>query len=146
MFDDLADKGKTIIEQIEEIQSSISYAFVILTPDDVGCLQEDLEKINSAFARLKTVRKEEVNKALETFKGRARQNVVFELGLFIGALGRENVCCLKQRGVKEIPSDISGILYKEFDTNVSDVFHELRNELFWKYLTHDVEHKPTKTY
>jgi len=38
--------------------------------------------------------------------------------LFIGALGRENVCCLKLKNVKEKPSDIDGILYKEFNNDL----------------------------
>lgn len=129
MFDDLPDKGKTIIEQIEYIRDNISYAFVILTPDDVGCLREDGYKISSEVAAMKTSRKENLNKALENLRGRARQNVILELGLFIGALGRENVCCLKQKDVKELPTDINGVLYKEFENNVNEVFFELREEL-----------------
>ena len=35
IFDDLSDKGKTIMEQIEYIQNNVSFAFAILTPDDV---------------------------------------------------------------------------------------------------------------
>jgi|GEM_PF-756355 len=130
LFDDLPDKGKTIIEQIEYIRDNVSYAFAILTPDDAGCLREEADKINTAVAGLKTGSKETAINALQALQDRARQNVIFELGLFIGALGRENVCYLKQKDVKEIPSDIKGILYKEFDKEVTEVFYELREELF----------------
>ena len=41
---------------------------------------------------------------------RARQNVIFELGFFIGALGRDRVCAL-HKGEVEIPSDFSGVLW-----------------------------------
>jgi predicted nucleotide-binding protein len=45
---------------------------------------------------------------------RARQNVVFELGFFIGRLGAERVCALVSRGV-ERPSDFESVVYVEFD-------------------------------
>lgn len=47
---------------------------------------------------------------------RARQNVVFELGLFIGMLGRDKVAVLYEQGV-ELPSDMSGILYTSLDSD-----------------------------
>jgi predicted nucleotide-binding protein len=125
-FDDLEDKGKTIMEQIEYVQNNISYAFAILTPDDVGCLKEDIDKIT---AGIKASPKETLSKVLEQLQGRARQNVLFELGLFIGALGRENVCFLKQKNLKDIPSDLNGVLCKEFERNVDETFHEIRDEL-----------------
>lgn len=130
VFDDLPDKGRTIIEQIEQIQKNIYYAFVIVTPEDVGCPSHEVESIAKLIAELSTVNKETVQKELlEHLNGRARQNVVFELGLFIGALGRKNVCCLKQKTVRDKPSDIDGVLYKEFDKEVKEVFHELSDEL-----------------
>lgn len=129
VFDDLPDKGRTIIEQIEFIRQNIFYAFVLVTPDDVGCLREEIEKIAAMVVGLKTVPNQTVNRIFESLHERARQNVVFELGLFIGALGRENVCCLKQKSVKEKPSDIDGILYKEFNKEVTEIFHELADEL-----------------
>ena len=45
---------------------------------------------------------------------RGRQNVVFELGYFVGHLGRNRVCTLYEPGV-EIPSDFSGIVYVPID-------------------------------
>lgn len=41
---------------------------------------------------------------------RARQNVVFELGYFIGRLKRKHVVALV-KGDIEIPSDIAGVAY-----------------------------------
>lgn len=129
MFDDLRDKGRTIIEQLEYIRDHIYYAFVIVTPDDVGCLREEIQNIARMVVGLKNVGNEIVTKIFENLHERARQNVVFELGLFIGALGRENVCCLLQKDVKERPSDIDGILYKSFDRSVTEIFHEIAEEL-----------------
>ena len=40
---------------------------------------------------------------------RARQNVIFEMGLFYGLVGRQNVIAL-DKGVKDLPSDIGGVI------------------------------------
>ena len=50
----------------------------------------------------------------EELNPRARQNVILELGYFIGKLGRGRVCALHMEGV-EIPSDIHGVLYVPYD-------------------------------
>ena len=50
----------------------------------------------------------------ETPQKRARQNVVFELGFFIGILGTPNVAALV-KGHVEKPSDFDGIGYIDFD-------------------------------
>ncbi len=63
------------------------------------------------FSLLRTTR---AQKKGEPPKPRARQNVVLELGYFIGRLGRERVCALK-RGEVEIPSDFGGVVYAPFD-------------------------------
>ena len=52
----------------------------------------------------------------DNLKERARQNVIFELGFFIGMLGRHRVCALYKGGV-ELPSDLSGVLWIPMDTN-----------------------------
>jgi len=41
---------------------------------------------------------------------RARQNVVLELGYFLGTIGRDKVCALYEEGV-ELPSDYDGVVY-----------------------------------
>jgi Predicted nucleotide-binding protein containing TIR-like domain len=44
-----------------------------------------------------------------------QQNVILELGYFIGILGRERVCALKQALI-DIPSDLHGVIYVELDS------------------------------
>jgi len=85
------NKGKTIIEKFEEY-SDVSFAVILMTPDDVG-------KANNEDSELST---------------RARQNVIFELGYFLGKLGRKNVAALVKGNI-EIPSDYSGILFTGID-------------------------------
>lgn len=87
------NKGRTIIEKFEEY-SDVGYAVVLLTADDEG----------------KSISDKEDSKP----KHRARQNVIFELGFFIGTLGREKVCPLYQEGV-ELPSDYDGVVYTPLD-------------------------------
>jgi len=48
---------------------------------------------------------------------RARQNVIFELGFFLGKLGRKNVVAVFKQDLNfEIPSDYSGVLYLDLAT------------------------------
>ena len=87
-----ANQGKTIIEKIEA-HSDVGYAVVLLTPDDEGKLKGE-----------------------EKLEDRARQNVIFELGYFIGKLGRKNVCGLCKEDFK-LPSDYDGVVYIPMDKN-----------------------------
>jgi CRP/FNR family cyclic AMP-dependent transcriptional regulator len=51
-----------------------------------------------------------------------RDNVVFELGLFMGALGRARTFLLVPRGVKlKIPSDLLGLTPLDFDPTTSSL-------------------------
>lgn len=87
------NRGRTIIEKLEELAKSASFAIVLLTPDDLGALKDRIDN---------------------TPNPRARQNVVFELGYFIGKLGRKRVCPI-YKGEIESPSDIDGIVYVHMD-------------------------------
>ena len=86
------NEGRTIMEKFVEY-SDVSFAVVLLTGDDRGGLKDRL---------------------LEHQKLRARQNVILELGFFLGKLGRSNVCALYEEGV-EIPSDYKGVLFVKLD-------------------------------
>ncbi|KVE34911.1 TIR domain-containing protein [Burkholderia sp. BDU5] len=86
-----ANQGRTIIEKIEA-NSDASFAVVLLTPDDEGCVKGG------------------------KLQPRARQNVMLELGYFIGRLGRDRVCALK-RGELEIPSDYLGVAWVQMDAS-----------------------------
>jgi len=84
--------GRTIIKKFEVYSGDVAFAVVLLTPDDFGS---------------------EVRETPD-FKRRARQNVIMELGFFIGKLGRTRVCAL-HKGSVELPSDYQGIVYVEMD-------------------------------
>jgi len=132
MFEDFKQKSSsnTIIEQLEYIKDNVGYAFVIVTPDDLGCLREDIDKCRTTMLMGKrSVTVKSVCEILDNLHTRTRQNVVFELGLFIGALGRDRVCCLLQEDTKEKPSDIDGILYVGFKKSVKETFTEITEKL-----------------
>ncbi|MCW4024537.1 MAG: nucleotide-binding protein [Candidatus Bathyarchaeota archaeon] len=131
MFEDFKRTlgSKTVIEALEEIKNRIDFAFIIATPDDYGCLVEDYCNCEKGILLNGKVTAKDV-KALESqLSTRARQNVGFEFGLFIGALGRERVCCLMQMGIKEPPSDLSGVLYEEFNKRVNEKFTDMDAKL-----------------
>jgi len=132
IFEDFKEKSgsNTIIEQLEYIRDNVGYAFVIVTPDDLGCLHENIDKCRTAVLMGKTsITVKSVCEILDNLHTRARQNVVFEHGLFIGALGRDRVCCLLQEDTKEKPSDIDGILYVGFKRSVKETFTEIIEKL-----------------
>lgn len=86
------NEGRTIIEKFVDY-SNVGFAVALLTPDDRGG-PRDIEAGSYRF--------------------RARQNVIFELGYFLGRLGRKRVCVLYREGV-EIPSDYQGVLFVPLD-------------------------------
>lgn len=85
--------GRTIIEKFYDY-SDVGFTVVLLSPDDTGYTNTD---------------------GSDAAQARARQNVVLELGFFIGRLRRENVVAL-HKGNVEIPSDFSGVLYTPYDS------------------------------
>ncbi len=86
--------GLTIIEKLEKY-SEVEGAIALFTADDMGKSKKE-----------------------EELKNRARQNVVFEAGMFLGKLGRNRLIILKEKGVSDI-SDLDGILYIDIDSNNS---------------------------
>ncbi|TWU44683.1 putative nucleotide-binding protein containing TIR-like domain protein [Rubripirellula tenax] len=86
--------GRTIIEKFEK-NADAQFAIALLSPDD------------NAFVATGTAK---------NARPRARQNVILELGYFVGRLGRDRVLALKREGDLEVPSDFAGVVYTPFDT------------------------------
>ena len=85
-----ANAGKTVIEKFEKY-ADVKAAVILFTGDDVGKYKDDPE-----------------------YEKRARQNVIFEAGYFMGKLGRENTIILAEEGLP-IQSDLSGYIYIPLD-------------------------------
>jgi len=97
--------GRTLISKFQEESAAIEFAVVLMTPDDVGGL------VNGPQSP------------------RARQNVIFELGFFIGKLGAKKVCALVS-GEMEKPSDFDAVVYVPFGPTTTwkvELARELRN-------------------
>ncbi len=88
VLDQIAGGGNTIIEQLEQQIEGAAFACVLLTPDDEG------------YPKCKPNEK----------KYRARQNVILELGMVVGRLGRKQVAVF-HKGNLEMPSDIRDLIY-----------------------------------
>lgn len=102
-LEEKAHQGRTLIEKLEDY-SNVDFAIITITPDDLGALKG------------------------EKLKERGRQNVIFELGQFIGKIGRKKVCLLLMGDI-EIPSGLQGIGYCRFRDSAKECFVDVENEL-----------------
>jgi predicted nucleotide-binding protein len=140
-------KGMTLIEKLEKY-SNVGFAFIILTPDALGIGWTEGKQPFSKAVGNDNPSVEEVAKFLESvnfsgtfdrasqvfvdmfglFKDRVRQDVILEFGYFVGRIGRNKVCCLL-KGSIELPSDMNGICYFNFENSVSEVWERILKEL-----------------
>ena len=95
------NRGRTILQKLEEESSECSFAVIVMTGDDL-----DSEGIP-----------------------RARENVMHEIGYFQGKYGLSAVCLLHEEGTS-IPSNIHGLVYIPFPKGyISATFGALMREL-----------------
>lgn len=98
-----ASGGLTIIEKFEKYSEECNLIFILLTPDD---------------------------KYTDDNKFRARQNVILEMGYFLGKLGRKSGrVILLYKGNLELPNDISGLVYINIDNGIEAAGEEIRREI-----------------
>jgi len=105
------DEGQTIIEKFEK-HSDVGYAFILLTPDEIAYAVDQENRPDNVRSKEK----------------RARPNVIFEFGYFVGKLGRPRVCCL-HKGDVTLPSDLSGLVYKQIDDSLESQAFSIIKEL-----------------
>ena len=99
---DQGSLGMTIVEKFERYASTCHSAVSLLTPDDKQASELPADE-----------------------RFRARQNVIFETGWFIGSLGRRYVTLL-HKGKVELPLDLLGVIYLPFNGTISVVQPDLR--------------------
>ena len=91
--------GETFVESLIKALPRFDFAVVVLTPDDLV-----------------------QSRSSEVFG--PRDNVIFELGLFMGKLGRDRTFILHQSDLRlKIPSDLSGVTTAQFDWPRRDKNH-----------------------
>ena len=88
--------SSTTIDDLVEKSSAVDFALFIFAPDDIATIKS---------------RKEHV----------VRDNVLFEMGLFIGAIGKERSFILKPRDTEmHLPTDLLGTTPADYDATRSD--------------------------
>lgn len=99
---DEVNEGRVLFEKFIEESDDAGFAIILMTADDYGGLKGS------------------------DSSPRARQNVVFEYGYFVGRLGRKNVCVIMDSGI-DCPTDLSGVVRINSSDWKSDLRRELRN-------------------
>ena len=95
--------SRPLTEKFEDEAQTCSFAFALFTPDD------EVIKSDGSY-------------------NQARPNVIYEVGWFIGRLGRERVTLILKAGTR-IHSDLDGVSQIRFSDNVEDKFLEIQKEL-----------------
>jgi CheY-like chemotaxis protein len=99
--------GRTVIEKFEDHAHRVDCVFVLLTPDD---------KVTASGSNDE--------------KRRSRQNVIFELGFFCGALERRSGrVFVLHKGPVELPSDIAGVIWVDISKGIAAAGEEIRKEV-----------------
>ncbi|SEO65660.1 Predicted nucleotide-binding protein containing TIR-like domain-containing protein [Pseudomonas sp. NFACC39-1] len=84
------------IDSLMEKSRTVDFAIFVFTPDDVSTIREQSHLV-------------------------VRDNVLFELGLFIGSLTKERCFIIKPRGINlHFPTDLLGLTPADFEGNRSD--------------------------
>lgn len=84
------------IDSLIEKASSVDFSVFIFSPDDILTIRDNEKKV-------------------------VRDNVIFELGLFIGTIGKQRCFIVKPRGVElHIPTDLLGVTATDYEPNRSD--------------------------
>ena len=106
VLDEQPSRGRTIIEKFEDEARDVDIVFVLMTPDDVVVDRADVPQ------------------------RRARQNVLIELGYFLGRLARRRgrVVLLHKQGV-EVPSDLHGVVLIDVTHGVESARNAIAKEL-----------------
>lgn len=92
--EDFFENNKSSFESLSEGAVLFDFAILVATADDVQLKRDSLESI-------------------------ARDNIVFEFGLYIGRLGKKRCFFVKEKGI-DLPSDLYGVTLPEFIINSND--------------------------
>lgn len=83
--------GSNAIDSLVKKSSDVDFAVFVFTPDDVATIRTESQPV-------------------------VRDNVLFELGLFIGALGKERCYIVRPRGSEmHLPSDLLGVTAADYE-------------------------------
>jgi hypothetical protein len=95
--------SESVPDSLVRTAAGYDFAVLVFSPDDI-VISRDVEKRGP------------------------RDNVVFELGLFAGHLGRERTFIVVREHDKiKLPSDFAGVTYASYSTQIDDSGHEMPN-------------------
>lgn len=90
------DLSSVTINAVVEKSSAVDFALFVFAPDDEALIREQHQNV-------------------------IRDNVLFELGLFIGAIGLERCFIVRPRGVElRLPTDLLGVTMADYEAGRSD--------------------------
>ncbi|UVE43432.1 nucleotide-binding protein [Pseudomonas chlororaphis] len=88
--------SSTALDDLIKKTSTVDFALFIFAPDDLAIIREREERI-------------------------VRDNVVFEMGLFIGAIGKDRCFIVKPRNQElHLPTDLAGLIPTDYDSSRTD--------------------------
>jgi predicted nucleotide-binding protein len=88
--------SQTTIESLVQMADTVDFAIFIFTPDDVARIRDKEKQVT-------------------------RDNVIYELGLFTGTLGKDRCFIVKPRDIDlHLPTDLLGLTAADYDGNRSD--------------------------
>lgn len=88
--------SSTTINDLVKKSSAVDFALFVFTPDDISWIRDKKELV-------------------------VRDNVLFELGLFVGAIGKDRSFIIKPRGIElHLPSDLLGLNPADYESNRTD--------------------------
>lgn len=88
--------SSSTIDDLVEKSSSVDFALFIFAPDDISSIRSRQNHV-------------------------VRDNVIFEMGLFVGAIGKSRSFILKPRDVEmHLPTDLLGVTPADYDATRSD--------------------------
>ena len=88
--------SSSAIDDLVEKSSAIDFALFVFAPDDISQIRSRVEHV-------------------------VRDNIIFEMGLFVGAIGKSRSFILKPRNVEmHLPTDLLGVTPADYDASRSD--------------------------
>lgn len=88
--------SSSAIDDLVEKSSAVDFALFIFAPDDIASIRSRAEHV-------------------------VRDNVIFEMGLFVGAIGKSRSFILKPRDIEmHLPTDLLGVTPADYDASRSD--------------------------
>lgn len=88
--------SSSTIDDLVEKSSLVDFALFIFAPDDIATIRSRNEHV-------------------------VRDNVIFEMGLFVGAIGKSRSFILKPRDIEmHLPTDLLGVTPADYDTSRTD--------------------------